>query len=82
MHTTTTMDSLSAAASSALSTGQEYLSSAAAAVQPHVEKARTMVAGSMGGPRQTASQTAPLESGPHVVDNPYPETKPSHVGEI
>ncbi|CCM04435.1 uncharacterized protein FIBRA_06615 [Fibroporia radiculosa] len=75
-------------ASSAFQTGKEYLASAQSAVQPHIEKAKDMMAGSPGSTQQPsapAASTAPLESGNQVVENPYPATttgQTTRVGEI
>ncbi|KAH9836927.1 uncharacterized protein C8Q71DRAFT_577911 [Rhodofomes roseus] len=79
-------------AQTALQTGKEYLASAQTAAQPHIEKAKTYVAGSTGTsgpatgkPDGVPASTAPLESGPHVVGNPYPATsgaQTTKVGEL
>ncbi|KAI0361434.1 hypothetical protein OH77DRAFT_1469043 [Trametes cingulata] len=64
---------------SAAATAKPYVESAAAAAQPHIEKAKSVVTGATTGtttsqPAQPPASTAPLESGPHVVGNPYPAT--------
>ncbi|KAI0375172.1 hypothetical protein BV20DRAFT_1048351 [Pilatotrama ljubarskyi] len=65
---------------SATATAKPYVESAAAAAQPHIEKAKSVVTGATTGtsttgqPAQPPASTAPLESGPHVVGNPYPAT--------
>ncbi|KAL7285444.1 hypothetical protein ACG7TL_000541 [Trametes sanguinea] len=66
---------------SAAATAKPYVESAAAAAQPHIEKAKNVVTGvassataSTGRPSEPPATTAPLESGPHVVGNPYPAT--------
>ena len=81
-------------AQTALQTGKEYLASAQTAAQPHIEKAKTYVAGSTqsgadgtatGQPDSVPASTAPLESGPHVVGSPYPATggaQTTKVGEL
>ena len=74
-------------AQTALQTGKEYLASAQTAAQPHIENAKAYVAGSTQGsqPDKVPASTAPLESGPHVVSNPYPATsgaQTTKVGEL
>ncbi|EPT01523.1 hypothetical protein FOMPIDRAFT_90189 [Fomitopsis schrenkii] len=82
-------------AQSALQTGKEYLVSAQTAAQPHIEQAKTYVAGSLhtpgadgtaaGQPASVPASTAPLESGPHIVGTPYPATtgtQTTKVGEL
>ncbi|KZT75014.1 hypothetical protein DAEQUDRAFT_807286 [Daedalea quercina L-15889] len=79
-------------AQSALQTGKEYLASAQTAAQPHIEKAKTYVTGAADSsgaataqPDSVPASTAPLESGPHVVGNPYPATngiQSTKVGEL
>ncbi|KAI0778355.1 hypothetical protein BD413DRAFT_667673 [Trametes elegans] len=66
---------------SATATAKPYVESATAAAQPHIEKAKSVVTGTTassttatGKPAEPPSTTAPLESGPHVVGNPYPAT--------
>ena len=66
---------------SAAEAAKPYVESAAAAAQPHIEKAKNVVTGvassattSTGKPSEPPATTAPLESGPHVVGNPYPAT--------
>ncbi|OCH94666.1 hypothetical protein OBBRIDRAFT_788922 [Obba rivulosa] len=78
-------ESATAAASSAVQTGKEYLSAAQAAAQPAVEKAKNYASGAspssvtgvgtvQSRPNEPPATSAPLESGPHVVGNPYPAT--------
>ncbi|RPD55900.1 hypothetical protein L227DRAFT_566416 [Lentinus tigrinus ALCF2SS1-6] len=81
---------------SAAAAAKPYVDSAAAAAQPHFEKAKGAVLGSSsstansgssvsGKPSEVPASTAPLESGPNVVGNPYPATVNSQatkVGEI
>ncbi|KAH9937296.1 uncharacterized protein B0H18DRAFT_969977 [Fomitopsis serialis] len=79
-------------AQTAFETGKDYLASAQTAAQPHIEQAKTYVAGTTGTsgsatgkPDGVPSSTAPLESGPHVVGNPYPATsgaQTTKVGEL
>ncbi|KAI0801096.1 hypothetical protein C8Q74DRAFT_1214811 [Fomes fomentarius] len=78
--------------SSAQATAQPYVDSAIAAAQPHIEKAKGVVTGTTtygsfvsGEPSEVPSKTAPLESGPNTVGNPYPATvngQTTKVGEL
>ncbi|KAI0727801.1 hypothetical protein C8Q72DRAFT_795635 [Fomitopsis betulina] len=81
--TRTLASTVQSTAQSALQTGKDYLASAQTAAQPHIEQAKTYVAGSVqtgangtatGKPGSVPTSTAPLESGPHVVGDPYPVT--------
>ncbi|KAI0735004.1 hypothetical protein C8Q76DRAFT_791588 [Earliella scabrosa] len=82
---------------SAIATGQQYLASAQAAAKPYIEsataaaqprheKAMAAVSGSSTtGQPEVPATTAPLQSGPNVVGNPYPATTNSQttkVGEL
>ncbi|RDX51046.1 hypothetical protein OH76DRAFT_1401813 [Lentinus brumalis] len=80
---------------SAQATAKPYVESAAAAAQPHLEKAKGAVLGSTpsttsgssvsGKPSEVPASSAPLESGPNVVGNPYPATvsgQTTKVGEL
>ncbi|KAH9948235.1 hypothetical protein B0H21DRAFT_735156 [Amylocystis lapponica] len=78
------VSSLQSTAASALGTGKEYLASAQTAAQPHIDRARNAISGSTR-PGEVRASTASLESGPHVVGSPYPETttgQSTKVGEL
>ena len=81
--------------SSATETAKSYLASAQVASQPHVDQAKVTLAHSiesakdyLGGEHKPAGSsgipppTAPLESGPHTTNTPYPSTtKNTLIGE-
>ena len=72
---------------------QPHINAAVAAAQPHVDRAKNVVANTISsyGTSSTvntteekgpiAPTTAPLEAGPHTVSNPYPQGLDVKVGE-
>ncbi|OBZ79514.1 hypothetical protein A0H81_01190 [Grifola frondosa] len=67
---------------SAQATAQPHIDHARTVVQPHLDRAVGAVSGTASGnsgvdssaPSKVPASTAPLESGPQVVGNPYPAT--------
>ncbi|KAI0082090.1 hypothetical protein K474DRAFT_1703109 [Panus rudis PR-1116 ss-1] len=81
-------------ASSALGAGLSAVETAKTTAAPYVQGATTAVKNTLVGsngtatsqqPESVAPKTAPLESGPHTVDTPYPQTttgQATKVGEV
>ena len=74
---------------SAQAAAQPYIETAAGTAQATLEKAKGAVAGTTqtgssvsGKPSEVPASTANLESGPHVVDTPYPPNQTNKVAEL
>lgn len=87
--------SLQSGAASALETTKEYLATAQETAKPHIENAKGVAQGFLGTAGMQVSDTlgkpsvpskdipatsAPLESGSHSINTPYPSNPPSGKG--